>query len=97
MQAKLWVSIDTTSRTSSAQATKVIETGFTPSMGMMVEDLAWTDARAVQSVYLSTDTPNVITIFMGRDDAESDSDFQQLVEMYRHHGWTVKVAGKDRD
>lgn len=94
MQVKLWLSIDTKDRSKGAQAQKVVESGFTLTPGMMVEDFAWKDARAVKGVYFSTDTPDVLSVFMGRDDAESARDFGQVVEMYRGHGWTVKVYGE---
>lgn len=94
MLVKLWLVIDTKDRTNSAQAEKTVRTGFTLTPGMMVEDLAWKDARAAKSVFFSTDAPDTLSVFMGYDDPSS-VQFRQVVEMYRAHGWTVKVYGQE--
>ncbi len=92
MKVELWLSIK--GGTNGARAEKVVESGFTITPGMMIEDLAWKDARTVQGVYFNTDTPDTLSVYMGHDDAVSDADFRQEVEIYRVHGWTVKVYGE---
>ena len=92
MQVKLWLSIR--GGTEGAQAEKVAKSGFTITPGMMIEDLAWKDARTVKGVCFSTDTPDTLSVHMGHEDAGSEAAFQQEVEMYRLHGWTVKVYGE---
>jgi hypothetical protein len=64
---------------------------------MMVEDFAWKYARTAKGVSFSTDTPDTLSVFMGREDAESEAHFRQVVEMDQDHGWTVKVYGEGNE
>jgi hypothetical protein len=94
MDARIWMNLETKDRSIGGQAHKVIATTVALVPGMQIEDSAWNEPRPIKAVSFSTETPNTLTVSMGWDDSASKAEFRQTVEMYRGHGWTVKVAGE---
>lgn len=94
MQVKLWLSIETQDRTGGAQAQKVVKSGHTVAPGMFVQDFAWKEPRLATNICLSTDTADVLSVCMGREETVSGAHFRQVIDMYRSHGWTVEVYGE---
>lgn len=93
MRVKLWLYLETQDRSFGGQVEKIVETSFTLTPDMLVEDFAWKNARPINAVYFSTDTPDELSVFMGREATESEAHFHQTVDMYKGHGWKSKVSG----
>jgi hypothetical protein len=66
-----------------------METSFTPCAGMSVEDYAWKSAIQIEAVSFSTETPEELSAFMGHENHDTAAAFEQMIEVYRGHGWTV--------
>lgn len=71
-------------------AKKKVDITFAPFVGMDVECSAWKSSRKIVAVTLSlepeTDEPSLF-IELQRDNAKNEQDQEELMKMYKAHGW----------
>ena len=65
---------------------KIVDFPFLPSIGMELEDGAWNEPRKITNVCINTEgRPTYVSL--GIENTVSQEPVEQVVEMYKAHGW----------
>ena len=71
---------------------KEVNLSFVPNIGMDISCTAWKTQRKVENVTLNFDPDyevESLSLDMGRDETKNEEEQNQLIEMYKAHGWAL--------
>lgn len=72
---------------------KEVNLSFVPNIGMEIWCTAWKTQRKVENVTLNFDPDyevESLDLNMGRDGTKNKEEQEQLIKMYKAHGWTLE-------
>lgn len=68
------------------QARKEVEINFTPTVGMYVEDPAWSSQVTAVRYEIGSDVLNVV---LGTFETKDQDDQLSAIKTFRQHGWKI--------